>query len=36
MGDDPVPLPPGEVLLSSAAVADGRLPANAAAWVLGS
>jgi alpha-glucosidase len=34
MGDDPVPLPPGEVLLATARVVDGRLPADAAAWVL--
>jgi alpha-glucosidase len=34
MGDEPVPLPPGTVLLtSSPRTADGRLPADAAAWV---
>ncbi|MFF0492879.1 glycoside hydrolase family 13 protein [Nocardia sp. NPDC004068] len=30
----PVPLPPGELLLASAPLADGRLPANAAAWLV--
>lgn len=33
-GDRSVPLPKGEVLLASAAVTDGRLPANAAAWLV--
>ncbi|GAA0493661.1 hypothetical protein Ade02nite_21330 [Paractinoplanes deccanensis] len=34
MGGGPVPLPPGEVLLTSAPPApDGRLPVDAAAWV---
>jgi alpha-glucosidase len=31
--DSPVPLPAGEVLLASAPVDDGTLPANAAAWL---
>lgn len=31
----PVPLPPGEVLLSSTPPVDGRLPAGAAAWLTG-
>ena len=35
MGDEPVPLPVGEVLLSSAAPLAGTLPPDAAAWVLG-
>ncbi|EHR49894.1 glycosidase [Saccharomonospora marina XMU15] len=30
----PVPLPDGEVLLSSAPLADGKLPADAAAWLI--
>jgi hypothetical protein len=30
-----VPLPAGEVLLATAPVRDDRLPADAAAWVLG-
>ncbi|PRX48715.1 alpha-glucosidase [Prauserella shujinwangii] len=30
----PVPLPPGEVLLSSAPLVDGRLAAGAAAWIV--
>jgi alpha-glucosidase len=34
MGDDPVPLPAGDVLLASAAPAAGTLPPDAAAWVL--
>jgi alpha-glucosidase len=34
MGDDPVPLPAGDVLLASAAPAAGSLPPDAAAWVL--
>jgi alpha-glucosidase len=34
MGDDPVPLPPGTVLLTSSPLTgDGRLPADAAAWL---
>ncbi|MFC9790542.1 glycoside hydrolase family 13 protein [Rhodococcus sp. NPDC127528] len=32
--DAPIPLPPGEVLLSSAPLVDGTLPANAAAWLV--
>ncbi|WP_299574004.1 glycoside hydrolase family 13 protein [uncultured Williamsia sp.] len=32
--DGPVGLPGGEVLLSSAPLVDGRLPANAAAWLV--
>lgn len=31
---EPVPLPPGEVLLSSAPLVDGRLPPDAAAWLV--
>ncbi|ATL66454.1 glycoside hydrolase family 13 protein [Nocardia terpenica] len=31
---DPIPLPPGEVLLASAPLPGGRLPANAAAWLV--
>ncbi|WP_433795499.1 alpha-amylase family glycosyl hydrolase [Actinoplanes sp. CA-252034] len=35
MGTTPVPLPPGEVLLSSGSLlADGRLPPDTAAWLL--
>jgi alpha-glucosidase len=34
MGDAPVPLPAGDVLLASAAPAAGSLPPDAAAWVL--
>jgi alpha-glucosidase len=33
-GADPVPLPAGRVLLASAALEDGRLPADAAAWIV--
>ena len=33
MGDGPVPLPAGDVLLTSAPLDEGRLPADAAAWV---
>jgi alpha-glucosidase len=34
MGEAPVPLPPGEVLLSSADLpGDGTLPADSAAWL---
>jgi alpha-glucosidase len=33
-GVRPVDLPPGEVLLASAALEDGRLPVDAAAWVV--
>jgi alpha-glucosidase len=32
-GDEAVPLPAGEVLLSSSAVVDGKLPANTAVWL---
>ena len=32
-GDAPVPLPPGELLLSSAPLVDGQLPPDAAAWL---
>ncbi|OBK17999.1 glycoside hydrolase family 13 protein [Mycobacterium asiaticum] len=32
-GDQPVALPPGELLLSSAPLVDGRLPADGAAWL---
>jgi alpha-glucosidase len=33
-GPDPVPLPPGELLLASAPIgADGALPGEAAAWL---
>jgi alpha-glucosidase len=32
-GPDPVVLPPGKVLLSSAPLVDGRLPTDATAWV---
>ncbi len=30
----PIPLPPGELLLSSAPLEDGMLPVNAAAWLV--
>ena len=33
MGDEAVPLPAGDVLLASAPLDGGRLPADAAAWV---
>ncbi len=33
-GDEPVGLPGGEVLLSSAPLRDGKLPPNAAAWLV--
>ncbi len=32
--DVPIPLPPGELLMSSAPLIDGLLPADAAAWLL--
>jgi alpha-glucosidase len=32
-GDTAVPLPPGELLLSSAPLVDGELPPDAAAWL---
>jgi len=33
VGGEPVQLPPGEVLLASGPLTDGRLPADAAAWL---
>lgn len=30
----PIPLPPGELLMSSAPLVDGQLPADAAAWLV--
>jgi alpha-glucosidase len=33
-GDQPLALPAGEVILSSAALTDGALPPNAAAWLV--
>ena len=33
-GDEPIALPAGEVLLASAEVVDGKLPPNAAAWLV--
>ncbi|GAA0257106.1 glycoside hydrolase family 13 protein [Cryptosporangium japonicum] len=33
LSSTPVPLPPGEVILTSAPLTDGRLPSDAAAWV---
>ncbi|MEO6654399.1 MAG: glycoside hydrolase family 13 protein [Ilumatobacteraceae bacterium] len=32
-GDDPVELPDGDVIITSGALVDGRLPGNAAAWL---
>ena len=32
--DDPVPIPPGEVLLSSVPLVDGLLPPDAAVWLV--
>ena len=32
-GTEPAELPPGEVLLSSGALADGLLPPDTAAWL---
>ncbi|MFD4179889.1 glycoside hydrolase family 13 protein [Rhodococcus sp. NPDC058514] len=32
--DAPIPLPPGELLLSSAPLVNGELPPNAAAWLV--
>jgi alpha-glucosidase len=32
-GESPVPLPAGEVLLASAPLGDGKLPANTAVWL---
>jgi alpha-glucosidase len=34
MGEEAVPLPPGELLLATAAPEHGRLPRDAAAWLL--
>lgn len=34
LGGTPIDLPPGKVVLSSAATDDGKLPANAAAWLM--
>lgn len=33
-GPDPIGLPPGELLLSSSPLVDGKLPPNAAAWLV--
>jgi alpha-glucosidase len=33
-GDTPIALPPGSVLLTSAPLVNGELPANAAAWLI--
>uniref|UniRef100_UPI003D8B65DE glycoside hydrolase family 13 protein n=1 Tax=Gordonia sp. B7-2 TaxID=3420932 RepID=UPI003D8B65DE len=33
VSDAPVPLPPGELLLTSAPLVEGQLPPNAAAWL---
>ena len=33
-GEQPLPLPDGEVILSSASLVDGALPPNAAAWLV--
>ncbi|HEY9310763.1 glycoside hydrolase family 13 protein [Williamsia sp.] len=33
-GSEPIGLPPGELLLSSAPLVDGKLPPNAAAWLV--
>lgn len=32
-GEDPVPLPPGQVLLAGAEIVDGRLPGETTAWL---
>ncbi|CAG6916644.1 hypothetical protein PICSAR240_03489 [Mycobacterium avium subsp. paratuberculosis] len=32
-GEQPVPLPPGELVLASAPLLDGKLPPDAAAWL---
>ena len=32
--DVPIPLPPGELLMASAPLVDGQLPADAAAWLV--
>ena len=33
-GEQPIALPAGEVLLASAELVDGKLPPNAAAWLV--
>jgi alpha-glucosidase len=33
-GSSPMVLPPGEVILASAPLADGKLPPDAAAWLV--
>lgn len=33
-GAAPVDLPPGQLLLSSTALVDGKLPPNAAVWLV--
>ena len=33
-GPDPVPLPPGTVVVASGPLTDGRLPADTTAWLL--
>ncbi|HEX7425426.1 MAG TPA: DUF3459 domain-containing protein, partial [Mycobacterium sp.] len=33
-GDEPVELPAGELLLASGELVDGKLPPNAAAWLV--
>jgi alpha-glucosidase len=33
-GKRPVALPDGELILASAPLVDGKLPANAAAWLV--
>ncbi|WP_245599567.1 glycoside hydrolase family 13 protein [Nakamurella lactea] len=35
LGDGPVPLPPGELLLASGELVDGALPPDTAAWLVG-
>ncbi|HEX4812739.1 MAG TPA: DUF3459 domain-containing protein [Nonomuraea sp.] len=34
LGPDPVPLPPGEVVLASGALESGALPADTTAWLM--
>ena len=34
LGSEPIDLPEGTVILSSVPIEDGRLPADAAAWVV--
>ena len=34
VGRDPVELPPGEVLVASGPLTDGRLPAETGAWLV--